>query len=113
MIWDLHCHINRIIGKTPDERMARLVEYADRLGIERLCIYLGLNFLELPKPENFRKNNDEILSALEHWSQRAFGFVYLNPKYVDESLAELDRCVRDGPMVGVKLWVAHRCSNPE
>jgi predicted TIM-barrel fold metal-dependent hydrolase len=29
------------------------------------------------------------------------------------SLQELDRCVRDGPMVGVKLWVAKRCNAPE
>ena len=41
----------------------------------------------------------------------SFGFVYLNPKYPDESVAEFDRCVRDGPMVGVKLWIAERCSH--
>ena len=113
MIWDLHCHLTGVPGTTPDERMAHIVEYADRHGIERMCIYLGLVYLQVPKPENFRRNNDDILEALKHWSQRAFGFVYLNPKYVDESLAELDRCVKDGPMVGVKLWVAHRCSNQE
>jgi predicted TIM-barrel fold metal-dependent hydrolase len=50
---------------------------------------------------------------LERWHHRAFGFVYLNPKYVEASLAELDRCVQDGPMVGVKLWVARHCSAPE
>jgi hypothetical protein len=36
--------------------------------------------------------------------------VYLSPKHVEASLAELERCVANGPMVGVKLWVAHRCS---
>ena len=43
----------------------------------------------------------------------ALGFVYLNPNHVEFSLEEFDRCVRDGPMVGVKLWVAKRCSAPE
>src|SRR5439155_3633557 len=57
--------------------------------------------------------NDEVIAALKDWSHRAFGFVYLNPNHVEESLAELDRCVRDGPMVGVKLWVARRCNTPE
>lgn len=113
MIWDLHCHMTNVPGNTPDERMARLVNIADRHGVDRLCVYLGLAFLQVPKPEQFRKNNDEVLEMLQHWSQRAFGFVYLNPIYVDESLAELDRCVKNGPMVGVKLWVAHRCSNKE
>src|SRR5439155_1045004 len=43
----------------------------------------------------------------------AFGFVYLSSHYPDFSVHELDRCVKDGPMVGVNLWVARRCSVPE
>src|SRR5262249_62248966 len=31
----------------------------------------------------------------------------------EASLRELDRCVQDGPMVGVKLWVARRCHEAE
>ncbi len=59
-----------------------------------------------PTPAEFRKQNDEVLQALDVAGRRALGFVYLNPKYVDESIHELNRCVADGPMVGVKLWVA-------
>jgi predicted TIM-barrel fold metal-dependent hydrolase len=50
-----------------------------------------------------------VLEAVEHARGRALGFAYLNPQYPEESLAELNRCVRDGPLVGVKLWVAVRC----
>jgi predicted TIM-barrel fold metal-dependent hydrolase len=39
--------------------------------------------------------------------------VYLNPKHQEASLRELDRCVGDGPMVGIKLWIAMRCNAPE
>jgi predicted TIM-barrel fold metal-dependent hydrolase len=39
--------------------------------------------------------------------------VYLSGEHPEASVRELDRCVRDGPMVGVKLWVARRCSAPE
>src|SRR4051812_35492561 len=113
MIWDLHCHLSGVNGRTPDERMAQMIEYADRMGVDRLCIYMGWPFLTDPKPEEFRRQNDEVIQALSHWHHRAFGFVYLNPHYPQESLAELERCVRDGPMVGVKLWVARRCSEPE
>jgi hypothetical protein len=112
-IWDLHCHLTGVPGKTPDERMAHLVEYADRLGIRRLCVFMGMTWSFVPKPDDFRRQNDQVLEALAHWSQRAFGFVYLNPHYVKESLAELDRCVRDGPMVGVKLWVAQRANRED
>ncbi|AGA30979.1 amidohydrolase family protein [Singulisphaera acidiphila] len=112
-VWDLHCHLSGVPGRTPDERMAQLIKYADRMGIARICVYMGMNWSYDPSPEEFRKQNDEVLQALSHWHDRALGFVYLNPKHVKESLAELDRCVRDGPMVGVKLWVAQHANAPE
>ena len=33
MIWDLHCHLGGFGGRTPDERMANLIQFADRLGV--------------------------------------------------------------------------------
>jgi predicted TIM-barrel fold metal-dependent hydrolase len=113
MIWDLHCHLNGVAGRTPHERMARLIGFADRLGIDRLCLYMGMRFDNDPSPEEIRRQNDEVMQALEHWHHRAFGFVYLNPKHLEFSLREFDRCVRDGPMVGVKLWTARRAREPE
>lgn len=113
MIWDLHCHLSGVSGKTPDERMAQLIEFADRMGIDRLCVYMGMTWSQDPSPDDLRKQNDEVLQALSHWHDRAFGFAYVSPRHVEASLEELDRCVRDGPMVGVKLWVARRCHEPE
>jgi uncharacterized protein len=112
MIWDLHCHLSGVNGKTPAERIAQVIEIADRVGIERFCFYMGQPTIVDPTPDQFRRQNDEVLEALQHWHHRAFGFVYLNPKHEQESLQELDRCVKDGPMVGVKLWVAVRCNDP-
>jgi predicted TIM-barrel fold metal-dependent hydrolase len=113
MILDVHTHLAGIPGMTPDDRMARLLEYADRFGVDRVCVYMGMAWTYTPKPDDLRRQNDQVLDALEHWSERAFGFVYLNPQYVDESLAELERCVAKGPMVGVKLWVARRCGDEQ
>jgi predicted TIM-barrel fold metal-dependent hydrolase len=111
MIWDMHCHLNGVDGKTPDEKMANLMKFADRMGIERIVIFMGMPWHREPNPQEFQKENDEVLQALSHWHDRALGFVYLNPNFVEESLQELNRCVRDGPMVGVKLWVALRCNS--
>jgi predicted TIM-barrel fold metal-dependent hydrolase len=113
MILDVHTHLSGIPGVTPDDRMARLLEYADRLGVDRVCVSMGLAWTAVPTPKDFRRQNDEVLSALEHWSERAFGFVYLNPTFTDACLAEIDRCVARGPMVGVKLWVARRCADEQ
>lgn len=112
-IWDLHCHLGGLPGETPEARLAKLLEYADRLGISRLCVFMGMEWSYDPSPEKMRQENDEVWRALRAFPDRAFGFVYLNPKHTQASLDELDRCVRDGPMVGVKLWVAQRCHAPE
>jgi len=113
MIWDLHCHLSGFEGRTPDEKMAELIGYADRMGIERVCLYMGYPFAENPSPETLRAHNDQVLQALSHWHHRAFGFVYLSPNHPQVSVDEFNRCVRDGPMVGVKLWVARRANTPE
>lgn len=112
MIWDLHCHLSGVEGRTPDERMARLIEYADRMGIEKLVVFMGQQFFTDPTVDQMRQQNDEVIQALSHWHHRAFGFVYLNPKHEQESLAELERCLKESNIVGVKLWVATRCTDP-
>ena len=113
MIWDAHTHLDGVPGKTPEERMAQLLKFADRVGIERVCVFMGMTWSYDPSPDDMRRQNDDVLAAVQRWHDRAFGFVYLNPNHVEASLAELDRCVRDGPMVGVKLWVARHCNTPE
>jgi len=113
MIWDVHCHLTSATGVTPGQRMAHLIQFMDRLGIERVMLSLGASLLENPTPDQLRLDNDQVLQAIQRFPDRALGFVYLNPNHLDFSLQELDRCVRDGPMVGVKLWVAKRCNAPE
>jgi predicted TIM-barrel fold metal-dependent hydrolase len=105
-IWDVHCHLANLPGGKPEERLRRLLESADRMGVSRLCVYMGLKWSHDPTPSDLRQQNDEVLAAIRRWPDRAFGFVYLNPNHPRESLDELNRCVADGPMVGVKLWVA-------
>ncbi len=113
MIWDLHCHFSDFGGVTVEENMVRMLATGDRLGIEKFCIYLGFDRAYDPTPQQLVDANDAVLRALDHWRDRAYGFVYLNPNHLELSLREFDRCVRDGPMVGVKLWVAKRCTEPE
>jgi predicted TIM-barrel fold metal-dependent hydrolase len=112
-IWDVHCHLSGVPGSTPEERLGNLIRHADRMGIARLCVFMGMEWSYDPSPEDLRRANDEVVRAVRAFPDRAFGFVYLNPKHTEASLDELHRCVRDGPMVGVKLWVAEHCNRPE
>lgn len=112
-IWDLHCHLNGFDGETPSAKASEMLRFADRMGVERMCVFMGYPFSYDPFPDDLRAQNNQVLEALRVGRERMLGFVYLNPNYLDFSLAELDRCVRDGPMVGVKLWVAKRASARE
>jgi predicted TIM-barrel fold metal-dependent hydrolase len=107
-VWDAHGHLSNVTG-SPQERIAQLLASADRVGIERLIVFMGHPWDVDPSPKEVRRQNDQVLQAVEHSSGRALGFVYLNPKHTESSLREMDRCVRDGPMVGLKLWVALEC----
>ncbi len=111
MIWDLHCHLSGVEGATPTLRMAKLIEIADRVGIAKLCVFMGMKFLQKPTADDLVRQNDEVLEAIQHYSDRTFGFCYVSGEHVDRSLAEIERCVAKGPMTGIKLWVAKRCSD--
>ncbi len=108
VIWDAHGHLNTD-GTTPGERIRSLLRYADRMGIERLVVFMGYPWSYDPDSDDMRRQNDQVMEAVRQSGGRALGYVYLNPKHGQASLDELDRCVRDGPLIGVKLWVALRC----
>jgi len=110
--WDIHAHVGTP-GPTPAKRMEALVRAADRVGVERICICMSPPWQNEPTPEQFRRSNDDVLAILKEWSARAFGFVYLNPQHTRASLDELERCVADGPMIGIKLWVGLHCNAPQ
>jgi hypothetical protein len=113
-VWNLHCHLYGLPGKTGEEKVGNTLKIADRLDINRLIFYMGLEVGSTqPTPEDLRRFNDECMAAIKPYHPRVLGFVYLNPNHVDFCLQELDRCVRDGPMVGVKLHVALRCNAPQ
>ena len=113
MIWDAHTHLSGVEGRTPEERMAALLRFAGRMGIDRVCVFMGFPLVADPPPDVIRQQNDQLLQALAHYHDRAFGFVYVSGNHPDVSLREIDRCVTNGPLVGVKLWIARRCSAAE
>ncbi len=108
-IWDSHCHLSSVPGKTPEEKINRFLSVSGLMGIERVVIFMGWPFAIDPSPEVLKKQNDQVLRAMKVNPDRVFGYVYVNPNHVDASLDEMDRCFQEKGMVGIKLWVASRC----
>src|SRR3954463_13382096 len=97
-IWDVHCHLaNPLTGRTPEDRLVRLLEVADRMGIARLCVYMGMKWSYDPSPADFRQQNDEVPAAIRRFPDRALGFAYVNPKHPRESRRARDRTTTSCP----------------
>ncbi|MFA6714076.1 MAG: amidohydrolase family protein [Victivallaceae bacterium] len=101
-IIDAHNHVWSKDGKLNIEDMENLLEAAERVGINRLCVSTPLN-TPCPKPDEFRKCNDIVFEAMKK-TDKFIGFCFVNPGYVRETLDEIQRCVVDGGMAGVKLY---------
>ena len=113
-IWDQHSHLGSVPRDTPEERMAFLVKCMDRVGVERLILSQGYSADQHPNPpERFRLENDRVMRAVKAFPDRAYGSVYLSPALPDFSMQELNRCVRDGPMVMIgEVEADARCNVP-
>jgi hypothetical protein len=114
-IWDQHGHLGSVPGDTPEERLGFLVKCMDRVGVERIIVSQGYSEDQHPNSaEHFRLENDRVMRAVKAFPDRAYGSVYLSPALLEFSLQELDRCVRDGPMVMIgEIEVDARCNIPD
>src|SRR5579871_3391332 len=91
-IWDAHSHLSSLPGAHPEERMQVLIRHMDRLGIERLLLSQGYDEYEShATPEQVRIENDRVMRAVQHFPDRAYGSLYINPENVEASLQEFDR----------------------
>ena len=103
---DAHCH--------PEDDLAKQVEIADRLGIgvmqisEPITNYSGT---EPEDPEQVRRHNDVVISAIKQYPDRYIGFFTLNPWYPEESIEEMKRCVDQG-MAGYKGYMQAKVNDP-
>ncbi len=78
-IWDLHCHLSGVPGNTPETRLGKLIEFADRMGIARLCVFMGMEWSYDPSPEKMRQDNDEVLRVEQVDTAPLVGLVKQTP----------------------------------
>ena len=57
-IGDAHVHLSGT--GTVEQRVDRLLMFADRMRIERLVVFMGTRFVQDPSPEELRQQNDEV-----------------------------------------------------
>jgi len=112
---DIHTHIFDPVPEPSQEQLAGMVRLARYYGIGRL-VMLGNATAMLtghdPPTETISDINTYTLKAMERYPEVFIGFCYLNPanpaSFIEE---EFDRCLVQGKMRGIKLWVAVKATD--
>ncbi|MBM4037147.1 MAG: amidohydrolase [Planctomycetes bacterium] len=111
MVIDCHAHLEHHSKPTWAEDDRKLIEAADKLGIDQLCCSI-LTPQRPSNPESFRECNQWVAEARERFPGRVPAYCYVNPGYPREALDEIRRCVEERGFVGVKLYNEYRCNEP-
>lgn len=109
----IDCHAHLAHHSKPDhrERNRKLIEAADKLGIDRLCCSI-LTPRRPATAEGFRQCNAWVAEAIRRIDDRLLGYCYVNPGYTREALEEIRRCVEQRGFIGIKLYNEYVCTEP-
>lgn len=116
MIIDAHVHVGRWMRPYQSENgnaVEELIQSAKLSNIGLLCVSsLGdQGYTHYPDAEEFTPANTHILEVMRAFPAEIVGFCYVNPQHKNASLEELDRCIVDGGMRGIKLWISCTASD--
>jgi len=117
MIIDCHVHIGawmRRFDGSEGDPVPEMVARARLHGIERLWVSsLGTRGYTADAPiEDVRASNDFVRRAIAAFPESIQGLCYVNPRHGQAALDEIERCVADGPFVGIKLWISCKANDP-
>ena len=106
---DCHMHVRgrRQPWSWDDDK--RIIEAADKLGIDLLCASIPIAY-RIPTMEEVRECNDDVLAAMQRFPDRIVGYCYICPGY-RAAIDEIDRCLDQG-MIGIKLYHQYKIWEP-
>lgn len=111
MIIDCHAHLSHHSRPTWAEEDRRLIEAADRLGIDQLCCSI-LTPRRPASAQGFQECNAWLTEAIARFPGRVKGYCYVNPGYQREAVDEIHRCVEDRGFMGIKLYNEYTATEP-
>ena len=112
---DIHTHIFDPLPDPSQEQLAKMVRLAHYYGIGRLVMLgnaTGMLTAHDPPTQMVSDINRYTLKAMARYPETFVGFCYLNPANpVSFTEEEVDRCIVEGGMRGIKLWVAVKATD--
>lgn len=98
-------------GELDYARLEKTVEAANSTYMNKIVCSLPVLKSDVP-PELFKKCNNIVHKAMKMYPGIIEGMAFVNPGYEEESLEEIDRCINDLGMIGIKLYNQFLISNP-
>ena len=111
MVIDCHAHLHHRSSQSWEESDRKLIEAADKLGIDQLCCSI-LTPRRPSTAEGFRECNAWVADAMARFPGRVLGYCYVNSGYPRESQEEIRRCVEERGFIGIKLYNEYTCTEP-
>lgn len=108
---DCHAHLTHRSRRTWEADDRKLIEAADKLGIDQLCCSI-LTSRRPATVDGFRECNRWMADGMRRFPGRVLGYCYVNPGYGHEALEEIRRCVGDRGFIGIKLYNEYTCTEP-
>ena len=113
MVIDCHAHLAHHSEQDWAEQDRKLIEAADRLGIDKLCCsIIPPRSLRPATAQTFRECNAWVAEGMRRFPGRVLGYAYVNPGYQRQALDEVRRCVEERGFIGIKLYNEYRCTEP-
>ena len=118
-IIDCHVHTWSWAGFKPTaarrDHWDRCLDWAEKLDVTYLtsCLRLSGDRIDSPNPTDLHTANAENERIVERSRGRALGLCFVNPRYTEASLAEMEEWIGRRGFVGLKLHVALHCDQPE
>ncbi|MCY3773997.1 MAG: amidohydrolase family protein [Gemmatimonadetes bacterium] len=116
-VLDVHVHPLGTGTASVETDARRILEAAGRAGITKMCIFLlhpesgAGSPLHDPAMRHCRDGNDYNLRMRDRAPEAFLPFCYVNPACPEASVDEINRCIVEERMCGIKLWVARRATD--
>jgi len=111
LVIDAHCHIGPWL---PGEE---LIGMMDEAAVDKAVVFSVPFAWSLPRKDNYYNTNDYVADMQDKYPDRLIGFACINPNYAghkelgmpDLAVNELQRCVRELGLRGVKIHPENHC----
>jgi len=99
MIIDIHAHVGKswMAWEKMTDNIEDMIKMYDDLEVEKACIS-SLNILYDPPT-----GNDEVCEIVKKYPDRFIGFGVISPRWSPDVADEVDRCINDLNMKGIKM----------